>query len=345
MNKITIKTDTAESNIFIGEKLKNLSSYIPENKVVIITDQNIIKHYKDLIPDLPTVIIGQGEKIKTLDTINMIFEKFLKFEVDRSWYVLVIGGGIVCDIAGFAASIYMRGLNFGFVSTTLLSQVDASVGGKNGVNFKGYKNMVGVFNQPEFVMCDLNMLKTLERMEFLSGFAEIVKAAVIKNNNLFTYLENNYKKALDYNIDVLKKIVYESVFIKSEVVKKDEKEKGERRKLNFGHTFAHSFEKHLGITHGQAVSIGMVLAASLSQKYGLIEESDVTRIKNLLINLSLPVKTDFNSNKILSGIKKDKKREGEHIHLVLLNKIGNAVIRKVTIQELEKNINDLYSNF
>jgi len=344
MREIKIQTDSATSKVLIGESFKNVKKYLPDKKTIVVTDENILKIYKDDMPDFPSVVMGLGEKNKTMVTLDEIFSKFLEYEVDRSWFVLAIGGGIVCDTVGFAASIYMRGLPFGFISTTLLSQVDASVGGKNGVNFQGYKNMIGVFNQPDFVICDMEMLKTLERREYLAGFAEIVKAGAIKSANLFEYIENNIQGALDLDAEIVAKMVYDSVRIKADVVIEDEREKGERRKLNLGHTFAHSFEKNLGILHGEAVSIGMVLASKLSELLGMLEKGSTGRLIKILSGLGLPVKISIEKNLLLEGMKKDKKREGDSIHLVLLDKIGNAVIKSVTIKKLEELVNDLYSH-
>ena len=344
MKTIEIRTDSRISRILVGEKLQNLSKYLPDAKTVIITDTNVSRLYKKYFPPCPVIEIGLGEKNKTIDTLNYIFGRFVEHEVDRSTFVVGIGGGIVCDVAGFAASVFMRGLKFGFVSTTLLSQVDASVGGKNGVNYEGYKNMIGTFSQPDFVICDSEMLKTLEKKQFVAGFAEIVKAGAIKDDGFFAYLENNYEKALSMDSDVINKLVHDSVLIKSAVVEADEKEKGERRKLNFGHTFAHSFEKLTGILHGEAVSAGMVLASKLSQKMGLIREADYKRIRSLLENLGLPTAVSLDNSKIFNIMRQDKKREGDTIHLVLLEKIGNAIIKKVSLKQLEEMINDLRSD-
>jgi 3-dehydroquinate synthase len=342
MQTINIKTETGESNVFLGEKLENLNNYLPQGKkVIIITDENILKYYSTQIKNFTVVRIGLGEKNKTLQTLEKIFEEFIKHEVDRSTFVVAIGGGIVCDVAGFAASTFMRGLKFGFVSTTLLSQVDASVGGKNGVNFLGYKNMVGVFSQPQFVICDVTMFKTLDPKEFISGFAEIIKAAAIRDINFFDYLEANFNKALNYDEAVLEKIIYESVRIKAQVVQNDEKEKGERRILNFGHTFAHSIEKNFGILHGEAVSIGMVLASKVSVKMNLLTLNEATRIEKLLSNFKLPVKLALDKNKVYNALLKDKKREGDFINLVLLNKLGNAIVQKVSVKDMEEIVNDL----
>jgi 3-dehydroquinate synthase len=279
-----------------------------------------------------------------MDTINVIMGKLVEFEADRSSFLLAIGGGIVCDVGGYAASIYMRGIPFGFVSTTLLSQVDASVGGKNGVNFKGFKNMVGVFNQPEFVICDNQMFSTLDKEEFRSGFAEIIKAGAIKDASLFKYCTENAIKALDNDEETITHMVYESVKIKAKVVEADEREKGERRLLNFGHTFAHAIEKMTETLHGKAVGIGMVLAAIVSQKLGMISEKDAQIIRYVISAYGLPTKPEIPVQELFDAMKQDKKREGDSIHLVLLEKIGHAVTRKVSYNELQNIINDLRSD-
>ena len=345
MKVIEIKTDTKVSRIYIGESIQNLRSYLPEGKVVIVTDEVVSNIYKNKFAEYPVIEIGLGEKIKTIDTLEYIFEKFLEFEVDRSTYIVAIGGGIVCDVVGFAASIFMRGLRFGFVSTTLLSQVDASVGGKNGVNFHRYKNMIGVFNQPDFVICDTEMLKTLERKEFIAGFAEIVKAGAIKNEALFSYIEDNWQKALDLDTEVINHLVYESVLVKSKVVEADEREKGERRLLNLGHTFAHSFEKLVDILHGEAVSTGMVIASRLSVRLGFLKDHEAERIVQLLRNFGLPVTINIDVNELIAAMRQDKKREGDYIHLILLRQIGEAFSHKLTLNQLEELVHDMRSDF
>jgi len=341
MEKLAISGSTGKSKIFIGEKLNNLKNYLPHNRVVIITDINVKKLYYDFFPKYRVIEIGEGEKIKNLETLNFIYEKLLEYEVDRSFFIVGIGGGIVCDIAGFIASTYMRGVDFGFVSTTLLSQVDASIGGKNGVNFQGYKNIIGLFSQPQFVICDLELLQSLNKNEFKNGFAEIVKYSLIKNGAMFNFLEENYLKALNKDVEILERLIFDSLIIKSAIVKKDEKERGERRKLNFGHTFAHALEKQFGLSHGEAVSIGMVIASNISVVRGYLEHSDAERIRLLLKNLSLPVNIEFDKKLIIKNLKKDKKREGDIINFVLLKNIGNATIDKISIKELEEIINDM----
>jgi 3-dehydroquinate synthase len=267
--------------------------------------------------------------------VKDIIGRLVEMEADRTDFIVGIGGGIVCDIAGFTASIYERGLRFGFVSTTLLSQVDASVGGKNGVNFEGYKNMVGVFNQPEFVLCDPNLLKTLPEKELLNGCAEIVKHAAIADPKLFNYLEENHRGILALDHNVIEKVVQESVIIKSGIVNRDERERGERRKLNFGHTLGHALEKVTGASHGEAVSAGMAAASMISENMGLLKRKDRIRIETLLKNMGLPTSIRADKKRMADALSKDKKRERSSIHFVLLEEIGKAIIKEIPLEDLQ----------
>jgi 3-dehydroquinate synthase len=336
MKILEIHGQAGESKIFINESLDNLARYVPPRRTVIITDPNVNHYYRSRFPAWEVVETGTGEGIKTLDSVRSLYKKLVESEVDRSCFIVGIGGGIVCDITGFVASTYLRGLPFGFVSTTLLSQVDASVGGKNGVNFEGYKNMIGVFNQPAFVICDPAMLQTLPRRELSSGFAEVVKHAVIGDRACFEFLLKQHKAALALDKEVIERLLYDSLRVKSGIVQRDEKEKGERRQLNFGHTYGHALEKILGIPHGEAVSIGMVVAARLSVRRNLLAEEEAEQIKGLLESLHLPTQIAVNKEQIAEALKKDKKREGERIHFVLLKRIGEAVVEEIALGELEE---------
>ncbi len=342
MRALEIKGTTGTSKILVGEQLENLEKYIPAEKFVIITDTNVGRIYRKDFPSCEVIEIATGEKIKNLDTVKYICEQLMGFEADRSVFLIGIGGGIVCDIAGFVASTYMRGVRFGFVSSTLLAQVDASVGGKNGVNFHGYKNMIGCFNQPEFVICDMSLLKTLPKREVLCGFGEIAKHALIGNAAMCDYIEKHFKRALDLDEEVISRLVYDSVVIKSSIVNKDEREKGERRKLNFGHTFGHAIEKSTDeLLHGEAISVGMVVASKLSAKKGLLSTQDTKRIEALLTKLALPISLDTDREQMMDAIKKDKKRMGDVIDFVLLDGIGKATLEKISIKELEEVVFDL----
>ena len=328
------------SCLAIGEHLQNLGAYIPE-RIVIITDAHVRSLYGDKFPACPVIEIGCGEAIKNLDTVASIFEQLVELEVDRSWFVVGIGGGIVCDITGFVASTYLRGLGFGFVSTTLLAQVDASVGGKNGVNFSGYKNMVGVFNQPEFVICDMDLLKTLPRKEILCGLAEIIKHACIEDRLMFEFLENSHGLVLELDSKAVQRVVHDSIVIKSTIVNRDEHEKGERRLLNFGHTFGHAFEKILKVPHGEAVAAGMVAAAALSVERGYLNPQDARSIETLLEKVKLPTRFTLDKARVLDAMGRDKKREGSAINFVLLKGIGKAVVEPISLDELDRSIDRL----
>lgn len=343
MKRIEIHGDRGDSAILIGESLRGLGKYVPEDgQVIIITDTNVRHYYSKDFQSEDVIEIGTGEKIKSLDTVQDIYGNLLELEADRSSFIIGIGGGIVCDITGFVASTYLRGVRFGFVPTTLLSQVDASVGGKNGVNLSGYKNMVGVFNQPEFVLCDPDLLRTLPEKEILCGLAEVVKHAAIADAGLFSYVEENSRRALSLDRKMIEKLVYDSVVIKSSIVNRDEREKGERRKLNFGHTLGHAFEKTTGIPHGEAVSLGMVVASELSKKKRDLPDKDAERIKKLLEALNLPTRLDSDKKGVFDALRKDKKRKGDSVYFVFLNSIGDAVVEEVSMQELETLVNDLY---
>ena len=335
METITINADSGLSRILIGERLANLSRYVPRAKPTVITDVNVGRLYPLDSMAADVITIGTGEEIKTLDTVRDIYARLISSGADRSAFIVGVGGGIVCDITGFVASTFLRGVRFGFVATTLLAQVDASVGGKNGVNFEGYKNMVGLFHQPEFVICDPEVLKTLPRKEISCGLAEIVKHAAIADAELFTYIEKHAEKILALDRRAIEKLVAVSVRIKSSIVSSDETEKGVRRLLNFGHTFGHAIEKVIGVPHGEAVSMGMVIASTLSVQKGLLTAQEDRRLRAVLKKLKLPTRLAEPSLKIKEASAKDKNRAGDRIHFVLLNGIGNARVDQLTLEELK----------
>ncbi len=339
MKKLLIRGTSGSSKLMVGESIDNLGAYIDPPSTVIITDTTVNEHYREQFPACPVITIGLGEKIKNLETVSTIYGQLVDLEADRSTFILGIGGGIVCDVAGFVASTYMRGMRFGFVSTTLLSQVDASVGGKNGVNFGGYKNMVGVFNQPEFVICDLTLLKSLPIREVLCGYAEIIKHGAIADERMLDFLETHRDAALDLDRRIIEYLVYRSVEIKAGVVTLDERERGERRKLNFGHTFGHAIEKRTGIPHGEAVGIGMVLAARLSVQQGLLDPGDAGRLERVIASYGLPVRPPVDAQAMQTAVRKDKKRHGALIHFVFLDALGSARVEEISFEALQRLMN------
>ncbi len=334
MRSLPINSRSGPSTILVGERLENLRAYCPVPQPVIITDVNVYDQYRRMFPPAPVIVIGSGEKEKNLNTLRRVYEQLVALGADRDSFLVGIGGGVVCDITGFAAATYMRGVRFGFVATSLLCQVDAGIGGKNGVNLNGYKNMVGTFRHPEFVICDPRLLKTLPPEEIRWGLAEVVKHAAIAAPDLFAYLEVHHKQALTLDDRTIERLVYDSAAIKAGIVNRDEMETGQRRKLNFGHTFGHGIEKTTAAAHGQAVSAGMILACLLAEKKGCLAPNDTARLAALLEKLELPVRLEFDTSAVLDAIKKDKKKAGGQIHFVLLRRIGEAVVDKVTIEEL-----------
>ena len=332
---------TGESTICIGEGLDQVQQYIPPGDCIIVADNNVWSFHQQRFPKVNVIRLDASEKTKTLTTVEVLYSRFLEHAADRSTFVVGVGGGVVCDIAGFAAATYMRGLRYGFVATTLLAQVDASVGGKNGVNFQGYKNLVGVFRQPEFVLCDLTMLDTLPDTELTSGMGEVVKHALIADAPLFDFLENNSQGALGLDLSVIQRMVIDSVRIKSTVVAEDETEKGMRRILNFGHTVGHALEKLTNIQHGAAVSVGMVMACRMSLLKGYLKSNDVQRVERLLLGLSLPISTSETTERIMDAIGKDKKRVSDHIHFVLLKRIGEAVVEEIPLVDLKAMLSEV----
>ena len=340
MDKLEIAGERSSSIILVGEQLSGISDYIPGKNVFIITDENVFRLYSAEFPDLPVVKIRAGETFKNFRTVEYIFEELLKYGVDRSSFILGIGGGVVCDIAGFVASTYMRGIRFGFVSTTLLSQVDASVGGKNGVNLGDIKNIIGVFNQPEFVLCDQSVLSTLPERELISGFAEVIKYALIKDNKLFNDIEENLESVLQLDAGFIHKIVWSSVNIKKEIVELDELEGGLRRILNFGHTFGHAIEKIHGLTHGEAIGYGMLIAIYISEKEGTLSKEETKRASSFIKSTGLISDITLDTTRIMSALKSDKKREGDSIHFILLEGIGHAIEWSTDINKLGKYLFD-----
>ncbi len=341
MKEIPLHTADRTSRILVGEKFGNIGSYLPDKRLVIITDENVARHYSDSFPAGMEIIVKPGESSKSLETASGIYDQLIRNEVDRNSFILGIGGGIVCDLAGYIASTYLRGISFGFVSTTLLAQVDASIGGKNGVNFKGYKNMIGCIRQPDFVICDPEMLLTLDPEEFRMGFAEVIKYGAIVDRGLFEFLESHHEAALSLDPAVMEKIIAVSAAAKCDIVSADEKESGERKKLNFGHTFAHAFEKLDGIPHGEAVSMGMVLAARLSERLGMIGRVDVDRLRDLILKYGLPAEYRGSCREAFEVMRKDKKRVGESISLILLEVLGKALIKDMPLKDLKNRIDDL----
>lgn len=325
----------SSSDLYIGAVADLLPSLLPDGRVVVVSDASIDRLHPSLLAPYEKILIGQGETIKTLRTVEQIHRRLLDAGADRRTFVLGIGGGIVTDVAGFAASTYMRGVPFGFVSTTLLGQVDASVGGKNGVNVGGYKNIAGTFTQPRFVVCDPALLATLPDREFRAGLAEVVKSAVIGDAALFELLEASSFEKLRSDTALLERAIEAAIRVKAEIVGRDERETGERRLLNLGHTLAHAIEKCSSkMSHGEAVAVGLRSVAAAAVRQGMLAEADERRIAELLGRLGFTLTPPVPVSRLLREVGKDKKSDGDSLHVVLPVAIGRCEVRTVEKRRL-----------
>ncbi len=318
----------------VGARWEAVVKLIPENGVVIITDENVYGIYGKQFPSLPVITVPSGEDSKQLSVIEDLGRRLIENGIDRSGFLLGIGGGVICDITGFLASVYMRGIRCGYVSTTLLSQVDASTGGKTGVNLGSLKNIIGLTRQPEFVLCDTSMLLTLSDEEYLSGLAELIKTAVIGDRELFGILESNHDRIIRRDTELLDIIVARSVRFKASVVSEDELETGLRRILNFGHTFGHAIELHTGVRHGFAVAAGMELSIGLSVEKGYMPGDEAGRVTSMLSRFGLLPGPEVDEGLVEELIAHDKKRSGSQIYFVYSGGIGRAVTEKTPLSEL-----------
>ncbi|MDX9725149.1 MAG: 3-dehydroquinate synthase [Bacteroidales bacterium] len=334
MEKIVLKTGSSFSEIYIGANWESVIEMLPGKGVVIVTDTNINRIYGDRFPDFPVFPVKAGEASKTIETVESLAERLIESGTDRSGFILGIGGGVVCDIAGFLASIYMRGIRSAFISTSLLSQVDASTGGKNGVNLRGTKNVLGSFLQPEFVICDQSMLQTLPEDEYSSGLAELIKTALIGNEKLFEMIGHNSDAISKRDTDLMSVLVSMAVRFKASVVEEDEKESGLRRILNFGHTYGHAIEMYKSFRHGYAVASGMDIAAAFSMARGYLEKDEYGRILSVLRFFKLLRKHDIPDDQLEMLLLRDKKKSGDDIYFVFLQGIGKAVAEKVPVREV-----------
>ena len=309
-------------------------------KVYLVYDRNVAWVAQEIAAACPPAgmkVLDASEKAKDMATVLDLCSWLLEAGADRSSLLLAVGGGITTDLAGFAACIYRRGIRFAFVPTTLLAQVDAAIGGKTGVNFLDFKNMLGVIRQPEFTFECAQVLRTLPRRDFLSGAAELLKTFLIDNTG------NAYEKAVAFlsapaDSATLQTLIAAAAKVKAGIVSRDEQERGERRCLNLGHTFAHAIEHEarqagLDITHGEAVAVGILLAARLSEAMGLAPKGLAARLEADWTACGLPTSVPFDLGTLTAAMTKDKKAEGDTIHFVLLSSIGQVEIRKISAAE------------
>ena len=332
----TVISIKQKSEIFVGRVEDGLKRYAQNRRIVVITDANIDRLYHDIINKYEHIIIGYGEGIKNLITVQNIYARLMEIGADRSTLLVGIGGGIVTDITGFVATTYMRGLDFGFVATTLLAQVDASAGGKNGVNILNYKNMVGTFAQPSFVISDVAFLRTLPHRELHAGMGEVVKMAIIGDEELFNIIEENISASCYTNIDTMQRIVLDSIRLKADIVDRDECEKGIRRVLNLGHTIAHAIEKCTHkLNHGEAVAVGLSKISHISNAMGILSNEDMQRIDDLLQKIGFSLEIPVPLSDVIREVRHDKKKSNNLLRIVLPERIGSCRIEEMPLGDVE----------
>ena len=329
----------ATSRVVIGSVEENFESLLPGGtpRIIIVTDAKVHANNLAFVNAHEHIVIGQGESSKTFVKLEEVYRQLLHMGADRSTFIVGMGGGIVTDVTGFVASTYMRGVRFGFLPTTLLAQVDASIGGKNGVNLDGYKNIIGVFNQPEFVLCDPELLSSLPDREFRAGLAEVIKAGIIGDAELFSMVERHSFEEIRSDAPLLRELIIRSIRVKTAIVEHDQRERGERRKLNLGHTFAHAIEKSFtNLSHGEAVAAGMAIVCDAAVRAGKLDEATADRIRNVISCMGLPTEFPVEMKQLLIAIRADKKREGNGIYLVFPRAIGECSVEMVNTDSLEE---------
>ena len=327
---------------------------IQDKKICIITDSRVKGFYADEVRDelkdnckgIFVYDFPDGEQSKNLDTVKNIYTYLIQNKFDRKDLLLALGGGVVGDTTGFVAATYLRGVDFVQIPTTLLAQVDSSIGGKTGVDFDQYKNMVGAFYMPKLVYMNVSTLKTLDDRQYYSGMGEVLKHGLIKSASFYEWILDNLYEIHDRNLDTLEDMVYKSCTCKKIVVEKDPTEKGERAILNFGHTIGHAIEKakNFELMHGECVALGCIAAAYISWKRELLSKDEFYEIRDMFVPFNLPITIeDIDPEEIYNLTTSDKKMEGDKIKFILLKKVGKAMIdTTVTKEEMIAGINEIY---
>lgn len=327
----------------LGELFEVLD--LQKRKICIVTDSTVGPLYigdvigiaKDYASVVETFTFDAGEQSKNLDTVSDLYELLIKSHFDRKDILIALGGGVVGDLTGFAAASYLRGIRFIQMPTSLLAMVDSSIGGKTGVDFRGYKNMIGAFKQPTAIYMNLSVLATLTDAQYFSGYGEIIKHGYIKDSDYLVWIEEHTEALKQKELSALEEVIYRSCQIKKTVVENDPTEKGERALLNFGHTLGHAIEKlmNFSMLHGECVTIGLHAAAYISYKRGYISKAELEQVAACLTGLYLPVRLEksLSADEIIRVSKSDKKMDGEYINFILLKEVGHAIMDKSVTED------------
>ena len=336
MQKKKFHFSNSSVDYYFNAGFSHLKEIVDKSSTILITDENVFAAHEKKFKGWKNIVVKAGEQFKNQQTVDFVIQQLIALEADRNTILVGAGGGVVTDITGFVASIFMRGISFGFVPTSLLAMVDASIGGKNGIDVSVYKNMVGIIRQPSFLLFDPLLLQTLPGKEWQNGFAEIIKHASIKDAVMFKQLEEHDLDFYRRKKSDLNALIQRNALLKTRVVQQDEFEKGDRRLLNFGHTLGHALENQYQLSHGQAISIGMGFASFLSEEINGFKNAD--RVVALLNQYSLPTAFEFNKDKVIEVLKMDKKKTKDSIHFILLEKIGKAYIQPISIHQLYESL-------
>jgi 3-dehydroquinate synthase len=334
MLKKTFSFSASKTTCYFDASFAQFGNIVEKDRSIFITDQHVFDHHKKYFKGTKVIQIRAGESYKIQSTVEQIIDQLIGFAADRTTTLVGVGGGVVTDITGYVASVYMRGIPFGFVPTSILGMVDASIGGKNGIDVGHYKNMIGVIRQPGFLFYDVNLLQTLPNEEWVNGFAEVIKHAAIKDAALFRNLEKNTVNSYRRNKKMLNELIRKNVMIKLAVVQKDEFEGSERRLLNFGHTLGHAVENVYQLPHGHAISVGIKAACLISEE--MLNFKETARVTNLLQQYGLPIDIPVDFGKVIEIMRMDKKKTRDIMNYVLLEKLGRAVIKPIPMHQLEK---------
>ncbi len=324
----------SSTDFYFAGGISHLRKISDPKATILITDENVYKAHTKRFKGWNTIVLKAGEDYKVQATVDAVIDTLIEMEADRKTTLVGIGGGVITDLTGYIASVYMRGLRFGFIPTSILGLVDASIGGKNGIDVGQYKNMVGVIRQPAFILHDMVLLTSLPQREWENGFAEVIKHACIRDAAMFTDLEKNDLSVYQKQRKSSCELVERNALIKIRVVQKDEFEKADRRLLNFGHTLGHALETQYELLHGQAISIGMTYACHISEQLTGFRQTD--RVVRLLEQYHLPTYAAFDKEKVFQVLKMDKKRERTEMNYVLLDRIGKGVVKSISLKKLEQ---------
>ena len=337
MKKKKVSFGNSAVDYYFHADFARLEKLVAKERTVIVTDEHVFKAHQKKFNGWNTIVLKPGEEFKVQQTVDVVIDQLIELGADRKTILVGVGGGVITDITGYVAGIYMRGIACGFVPTSLLAMVDASIGGKNGIDVGVYKNMVGLIRQPSFLLFDHSFLKSLPKVEWQNGFAEIIKHAAIKDAALFKLLQSHRLTDFQRDAQLLAKLIERNVLIKTKVVVNDEFEKGERKLLNYGHTLGHAIENMYELSHGQAISIGMTYAALMSKQLKGFKQTD--ELIAVLDKYGLPTFAEFDTKEAFRILQKDKKKDNQQISYILLEKIGKGVVQPLLFVQLKEIFN------